>query len=87
MQTQNIVQKAKVELANRYRSASSVELRNQHINSALSNNGKDENIPSKVEESITSTRESRQQYLQSLPETSTTSGTTSSSTTTSGTSN
>lgn len=83
----NIVQKAKVELANRYRSASSVELRNQHINSALSNNGKDENIPSKVEESITSTRESRQQYLQSLPETSTTSGTTSSSTTTSGTSN
>ena len=30
----NIVQKAKVELANRYRSASSVELRNHHINSA-----------------------------------------------------
>ena len=41
-------------------------MRSQGINGALSNYGKDENVSQKVEESITSTKEARQQYLQSL---------------------
>ena len=52
-------------------------MRSQNINGALSNYGKDENVSQKMEESITSTKESRQQYLQSL--TSGATGTTSSS--------
>ena len=41
-------------------------MRSEGINDALSNYGKDENVSQKMEESITSTKESRQQYLQSL---------------------
>ena len=41
-------------------------MRSEGINKALSNYGKDENVSQKMEESITSTKESRQQYLQSL---------------------
>ena len=47
-------------------------MRSQGINGALSNYGKDENVSQKVEESITSTKEARQQYLQSLTGTTTT---------------
>ncbi len=66
----NIVEKAKAELVNRYNNGLK-DLRNQYINSALSNYGKDENVTSKTTESITSTKESRKQYLQSLTGTAT----------------
>ena len=51
-------------------------MRSQGINGAISNYGKDENVSQKVEESITSTKEARQQYLQSLTGTTTTTTTT-----------
>ena len=55
--------------------------RSQGINSELSNHGNDESVTTKMDESITSTKESRQQYLQSLTGTGAAStGTTSSST-------
>lgn len=62
----NIVEKAKAELINRYNNGSLKDLRNQYINNAVSNYGKDENVTTKMNESITSTQESRKQYLQSL---------------------
>ena len=67
----NIVSKARTELANRYNNGSLKDLRNQYINGALSNYGKDENVSTKMTESITSTQESRKQYLQSLTGTAT----------------
>ena len=79
----NIVATALVELRARYNANDGAlkSQRNQGINGALSNNGKDENVPTKMQESITSTKESRQQYLQSLvggtTSTTTTSGSTS----------
>lgn len=60
----NIVSEAKNALIERYNSNAGL-IRNQ-VNGAISSNGKDENIPTKVEESITSTKETRQRYLQSL---------------------
>ena len=64
----NIVSKAMSALSARYNANNGAlkTMRSQGINSALSNYGKDENVPDKVEESITSTKEARQQYLQSL---------------------
>ena len=64
----NIVTKAMAELSARYNANNGAlkERRSQNINSALSNYGKDENLPEQMQESITSTKESRQQYLQSL---------------------
>ena len=64
----NIVDTAKTELYYRYHSTTMVGNRNDGINSALSNSGTEgeENLKSKVEESITSSQESRQEYLQSL---------------------
>ena len=75
----NIVSKAMSELSARYNANNGAlkNMRSQNINGALSNYGKDENVSQKMEESITSTKESRQQYLQSL--TSGATGTTSSS--------
>ncbi len=83
----NIVATAATALRARYNANNGAlkNMRSEGINEALSNYGKDENVSQKMEESITSTKESRQQYLQSL--TGTTSSTTSSTTsnTTSGT--
>ena len=62
----NILTKAKAELVNRYNNGSLKDLRNQYINSALSNYGKDENVSTKMTERVTSTKENRKQYLQSL---------------------
>lgn len=60
----NIVTEARNALIARYNSNAGL-VRNQ-VNSAISNNGKDENVQTKMEESITSTKETRQRYLQSL---------------------
>ncbi len=74
----NIVSKAMAELSARYNANNGAlkSMRSQNINSAISNYGKDENVNTKMEESITSTKESRQQYLQSLTGTAGTTGTT-----------
>ncbi len=62
----NIIDKAKNELINRYSQNSNV--RNDAINSAISSSGEDgqENVKTKVQESITNSKEDRQKYLQSL---------------------
>ena len=64
----NIVSTAMAALSARYNANNEAlkKLRSQNINGALSNYGKDENVSQKMDESITSTKESRQQYLQSL---------------------
>ena len=64
----NIVSKAMSELSARYNANNGAlkNMRSQNINSALSNYGNDESVSQGMEESITSTKESRQQYLQSL---------------------
>lgn len=64
----NIVPKAMAELSARYNANDGAlkNMRSQGINSALSAYGSDDNVSSKIDESITSTREARQQYLQSL---------------------
>ena len=82
----NIVSTAMSALSARYNANNGAlkNMRSQGINGALSNYGKDENVSQKIEESITSTKEARQQYLQSLPApASTTTGTTGTSTSTS----
>ncbi len=61
----NIVAEARKALSERY-TDSAKSLRNNYINGAISNYGDSENLPIKMEESITSSQESRQQYLQSL---------------------
>jgi len=64
----NIISTAMAALSARYNANNGAlkNLRSQNINGALSNYGKDENVSQKMDESITSTKESRQQYLQSL---------------------
>ena len=62
----NIVEKAKNALYVRYNSNNLKLTREQQINSALTQYGDEEGYKTKVEESITSTKESRQKYLQSL---------------------
>lgn len=64
----NIVDKAKSALSARYNSNNLKAMREQYINSSVTQNGKEENYRSKLDESITSTQESRQKYLQSLVE-------------------
>ena len=62
----NIVAEAKAALRERY-SNELKKVREDWINGAVSNYGKDENVSQGMDESITSTQEARQQYLQSLP--------------------
>lgn len=64
----NIVSEAMTALSARYNANNGAlkNLRSQNINSALSNYGKDENVPEKMQESVTSTKEERVQFLQSL---------------------
>ena len=62
----NIVDKAKNALSARYNSNNLKSMREQFINSSLSQNGDNEGYKTKMEESITSTQETRQKYLQSL---------------------
>lgn len=62
----NIVEKAKEELSNRYNGNASN--RNDVLNPSLSGSGEEgeENLKTKVEESITNSKENRQKYLESL---------------------
>ncbi len=62
----NIVSKAKSALSARYNSNNLKAMREQFINNILTQEGNEEGYKSKVEESIQSTKESRQKYLQSL---------------------
>ena len=62
----NIVDRAKSALSARYNSNNLKSMREQFINNSLSQNGREENYKSKLDESIKSTQESRQKYLQSL---------------------
>lgn len=64
----NIVTEAKNALRARYTANNGqlMNIRNQHINNALSNSGKEENVSEKMNDSATSSQESRQKYLQSL---------------------
>ena len=62
----NIVDKAKSALYARYNSNNLKNMREQYINSSLSQYGTEDGFKDKMEESITSTQESRQKYLQSL---------------------
>lgn len=62
----NIVSKAKSALSARYNSNNLKSMREQYINSSLTQQGNEEGYKTKVEESIQSTQESRQKYLQSL---------------------
>lgn len=69
----NIVERAKNALYARYNTNNLKSLREQNINAALSQSGEEENYKTKAQESITSTKESRQKYLQSLTSTTSTS--------------
>lgn len=64
----NIVSEAMSALSTRYNANNGQlkNLRNQYINNALSTYGNEEGFSEKMEESTTSTQESRQEYLQSL---------------------
>lgn len=63
----NIVDKAKNGLSARYNSNNLKSMREQYINGALSQYGTEDGFKDKMQDSITSTQESRQKYLQSLP--------------------
>ena len=62
----NIVDKAKNALYARYNSNNLKSMREQYINSSLTQSGNEDGYKTKAQESITSTQESRQKYLQSL---------------------
>ncbi len=83
----NIVSEAMAALSERYNANNGqlTNIRNQYINNALSTYGDEEALPDKVEESTTSTQESRQEYLQSLTATGTTTTTTTTTNTTTNT--
>ena len=63
----NIVQKAKNELISRYNKNQGT-VRNNTINPLINSNGTDgeENMKTKVQESITNSKENRKSYLESL---------------------
>lgn len=69
----NIVSEAMAALSARYNANNGQlkNMRNQYINNALSTYGNEDGFTGKMEESITSTQESRQEYLQSLTGTAT----------------
>ena len=62
----NIVEKAKTALLERYNAKNLKSMREQFINNALSQYGENERYKTKMDESIKSTLESRQKYLESL---------------------
>lgn len=63
----NILDKAKDALRARYRSIDSTNIRNEYINKAIeSEETPEENLKQKMQESIESTQETRQKYLDSL---------------------
>ena len=64
----NVVNEAMEALRARYNANGGklTTMRNEYINNAISTYGDDKEVPTKVQESITNTKESRQKYLQSL---------------------
>ena len=64
----NIVQKAMDEILTRYNNGNSAELRNNYINSAINSQGTQaqSNLETNMEESITNSKKSRKEYLDSL---------------------
>lgn len=64
----NIIQKAMNEIATRYNNTNASELRNNYINSAITNQGDQaqSNLESNMQESITNSKNSRKEYLDSL---------------------
>ena len=75
----NILGKAMTEIRNRYANGNSAEIRNSHINPEIEKQGDDakSNLEEKMQESITNSKNSRKEYLESLMSvTPTTTGTT-----------
>ncbi len=64
----NILEKAMNEIANRYKETNASELRNNYINSEISNQGDQaqSNIETNMQESTTNSKNSRKEYLDSL---------------------
>ena len=63
-----ILERAKIEVANRYNNQNSANLRNNYIQSSINSQGEQaqSNLESSMEESITNSKNSRKQYLDSL---------------------
>lgn len=70
----NILEKAMNALKERYNAINSSELRNTHINGLINNAGEEAqtNLETKMEESITNSKENRKKYLDSISASSTT---------------
>ena len=68
----NILEKAMNEIKNRYSNTNAAELRNDYINSAINAQGEQgqTNIQTNMSESITNSKNSRKEYLDSLAGTS-----------------
>lgn len=64
----NIVEKAMNEIVSRYNSGNSADIRNNYINSAINSQGDQaqSNLEASMEESITNSKNSRKEYLESL---------------------
>ena len=64
----NVVEKAMSAIRTRYSNGNSAELRNNYINSSINNEGDQakSNLELNIEESITNSKKSRKQYLDSL---------------------
>ncbi len=64
----NVLEKAMNEIRTRYSNGNSVNLRNNYINSAINNQGEqaESNLETSIEESITNSKNSRKEYLDSL---------------------
>ena len=70
----NILDKSMTEIRNRYNAINSAEIRNNYINSEITKQGEDakDNLEEYMEESITNSKNSRKEYLESLMSTETT---------------
>ena len=70
----NILDSAMQEIRDRYNAGNSATIRNDYINSVINNQGdqSDANLETNIEDSITRSQESRQDYLDSLSGTTTT---------------
>ncbi len=64
----NVVEKAMNEMRTRYSNGNSANLRNNYINSSINSQGEQSqsNLETKMEESVTNSKNSRKQYLDSL---------------------
>lgn len=64
----NILERAMNEIANRYNNTSASELRNDYINSVINSQGEQtqSNLETNMQESITNSKNSRKEYLDSL---------------------